>query len=87
MSYYIMFFLNLFILNEYTLTCNVSEWCLADLLGDYSLQVYNIFISRRKKIILTRVCDVIGERAKRARHSQVCSIENRGYILYIIYYI
>ena len=23
---------------------------------------------------------VIGERAKRARHSQVCSIENRGYI-------
>ena len=27
---------------------------------------------------------VIGERAKRARHSLVCSIENRGYILYII---
>ena len=25
----------------------------------------------------------IGERAKRARHSQVCSIENRGYIYYI----
>ena len=24
---------------------------------------------------------IIGERAKRARHSQVCSIENRGYIL------
>ena len=24
--------------------------------------------------------EVIGERAKRARHSQVCSIENRGYI-------
>ena len=23
---------------------------------------------------------IIGERAKRARHSQVCSIENRGYI-------
>ena len=32
---------------------------------------------------------VIGERAKRARHSQVCSIDNRGYIyyIYIIYYI
>ena len=30
---------------------------------------------------------VIGERAKRARHSQVCSIENRGYIIYIIYII
>ena len=27
---------------------------------------------------------VIGERAKRASHSQVCSIENRGYI-YILY--
>ena len=24
---------------------------------------------------------LIGERAKRARHSQVCSIENRGYII------
>ena len=30
---------------------------------------------------------IIGERAKRARHSQVCSIENRGYtyIYYILY--
>ena len=27
---------------------------------------------------------IIGERAKRTRHSQVCSIENRGYI-YIFY--
>ena len=27
---------------------------------------------------------VIGERAKRARHSQVCSIENRGYITRIM---
>ena len=26
---------------------------------------------------------VFGERAKRARHSQVCSIENLGYIYYI----
>ena len=30
---------------------------------------------------------VIGERTKRARHSQVCSIENRGYIYYILLYI
>ena len=30
---------------------------------------------------------VIGERAKRARHSQVCSIENRGYIYYYVLYI
>ena len=27
---------------------------------------------------------IIGERAKRARHSHVCSIENRGYIYYIL---
>ena len=27
---------------------------------------------------------IIGERAKRARHSLVCSIENRGYIYYIL---
>ena len=27
--------------------------------------------------------NLIGERAKRARHSQVCSIENRGYIIII----
>ena len=27
---------------------------------------------------------IIGERAKRARHSQVCSIKNRGYIYYYI---
>ena len=27
--------------------------------------------------------ELIGERAKRARRSQVCSIENRGYIYYI----
>ena len=30
------------------------------------------------------ISTVIGERAKRVRHSQVCSIENRGYI-YILY--
>ena len=27
---------------------------------------------------------VIGERAKQARHSQVCSIENRGYIYIMV---
>ena len=30
---------------------------------------------------------LVGERAKRARHSQVCSIENRGYIYYYYIYI
>ena len=28
---------------------------------------------------------VIGERAKRARHLQVCSIENHGYIYILLY--
>ena len=29
---------------------------------------------------------LVGERAKRARHSQVCSIENRGYIYIYLFY-
>ena len=37
----------------------------------YIYYIYNIYI--------------IGERAKRARHSQVCSIENRGYIYILLY--
>ena len=33
------------------------------------------------RVIRTKIArTIIGERAKRARHSQVCSIENRGYI-------
>ena len=38
-------------------------------------------------IFLVIIIIIIGERAKRARHSQVCSIENRGYIyiFYILY--
>ena len=35
--------------------------------------------------VCTCVCFLIGERAKRARHSHVCSIENRGYIYYYYY--
>ena len=35
----------------------------------------------REDLVYDKHCgSVIGERAKRARHSQVCSIENRGYI-------
>ena len=34
------------------------------------------------RVITTKIArTIIGERAKRARHSQVCSIENRGYII------
>ena len=42
-----------------------------------------------RKLCCVRAVNVhlIGERAKRARHSQVCSIENRGYIYYYCYYI
>ena len=36
-----------------------------------------------KKLMMMKMI-IIGERAKRARHSQVCSIENRGYIYYIL---
>ena len=31
--------------------------------------------------------EFIGERAKRARHSQVCSIENRIYIYILLWYV
>ena len=42
----------------------------------------------RKKLFMSSFSQtIIGERAKRARHSQVCSIENRGYIYYHILYI
>ena len=33
-----------------------------------------------RPIMGTIFLGIIGERAKRVRHSQVCSIENRGYI-------
>ena len=32
-----------------------------------------------KKLMMKMIIIIIGERAKRARHSQVCSIENRIY--------
>ena len=36
------------------------------------------------RVIRTKsACKIIDERAKRARHSQVCSIENRGYVIVI----
>ena len=40
------------------------------------------FWQQFQRVIRTKVeSSIIGERAKRARNSQVCSIENRGYIL------
>ena len=49
-----------------------------------SVRLSLIFLRAEYKIC-TYYIYIIGERAKRARHSQVCSIENRGYIY--IYYI
>ena len=40
---------------------------------------------RERGKVIDRGVHIIGERAKRARHSQVCSIENRGYIYLYIY--
>ena len=37
----------------------------------------------KKKNMLKDITVIIGERAKRVRHSHVCSIENRGYV-YVI---
>ena len=58
-------------------TCNITyrrEISLADVKYHYQ---------REKSDIAPPLCAmvlIIGERAKRARHSQVCSIENRAYI-------
>ena len=48
------------------------------------VELVEILYRRLGKRSVERVRYVIGERAKRARHSQVCSIENHGYIM--VYY-
>ena len=42
--------------------------------------VYSEKTRMTKLMMMIKMVIIIGERAKRARHSQVCSIENRGYI-------
>ena len=42
--------------------------------------IQNKFSYELARPIMGTIFVVIGERAKRVRHSQVCSIENRGYI-------
>ena len=49
-----------------------------------SVRVLSEFARALFKNRLDHKISFIGERAKRARHSQVCSIENRGYIIYIV---
>ena len=39
-------------------------------------------VQRERGKVIDRGVHIIGKRAKRARHSQVCSIENRIYIAY-----
>ena len=47
-----------------------------------------IIIIEIRVLVISIIAIIIGERAKRARHSQVCSIENRGYIYYnILWYV
>ena len=61
--------------------------------NDYNLYMENgssiafVFVYPNNYIIIVVIySQIVGERAKRARHSQVCSIENRGYIYkYYIY--
>ena len=53
-----------------------------------TVSVYSEKIRMKKLMMMMMMIKmIIGERAKRARHSQVCSIENRGYIIYIYIYI
>ena len=62
--------------NFYVVEATHSERCtLEDLYSYY----YYIIIA----IIIIAII-IIGERAKQARHSQVCSIENRIYIIIIM---
>ena len=58
---------------------------LIGLLFLFCLPLLSILFLKTKRKDLARpvmgtIFLVIGERAKRVRHSQVCSIENRGYI-------
>ena len=47
-------------------------------------RVLSISHSFEHKFFFLKTGEVIGERVKRARHTQVCSIENRGFIIIII---
>ena len=65
---------------------------LIGLLFLFCLPLLSILFLKTKRNDLARpamgtifLVSIIGERAKRARHSQVCSIENRIYII-ILYY-
>ena len=52
------------------------------LISQTSYRTYKIISSYELARSIMGTIFLVGERAKRARHSQVCSIENRGYIYY-----
>ena len=55
------------------------------LISQTSYRTYKIISSYELARPIMGTIVLVGERAKRARHSQVCSIENRGYIyIYIL---
>ncbi len=76
--------------NILTLGKLLSLWfcfLLHSIISQTSYHTYKIISSNElARPIMGTIFLVIGERAKRARQSQVCSIENRGYILFYIYY-
>ena len=66
---------------------NFSYELARPIMGTIFLVYYILLASEQSerdtlRSVQLRIADIyiIGERAKRARHSQVCSIENRGYI-------
>ena len=61
-----------------TIKDQISGKLVTNGISDVAIASVNSEKTLTKKMIM-----IIGERAKRARHSQVCSIENRGYIYYM----
>ena len=57
-----------------------NSWFEAVVYHATRVHTYEGFFKAEKSKVFVVYIDLIGERAKRARHSQVCSIENRGYI-------
>ena len=60
--------------NKSKLTCKQSVWAAISNLHSTSLQVIRCAKGQRAKMTYGR--SIISERAKQARHSQACSIEN-----------
>ena len=65
---------------RYFYRCCKARRCASRVNKEFWQQLQN-YAPPSLRVIRTKIArTIIGERAKRARHSQVCSIENRGYI-------